>query len=162
MKYPEIPTVACGGFASGEGLAAALAMGAGAVAMGSRFIASKESEFHDKYKNIVAPAKATDTMLVTGFAGPIRLWKNKYTASHHLVSDKSEKMAEEQDVTIEELIEMAKNYEAPIKNGNIENGAVPLGQSIGMINSIEKVSDIIESLVKSAENYLKNAVNSIK
>ena len=137
-------------------------MGAGAVTMGSRFIASKESEFHEKYKNIVPPAKAADTTLVTGFAGPIRLWKNKYTASHHLVSDKSEKMAEEQDVSIEELIEMAKNYETPIKNGNIENGGVPLGQSIGVINSVEKVSDIIESFVKSAENYLKNAVNSIK
>jgi NAD(P)H-dependent flavin oxidoreductase YrpB (nitropropane dioxygenase family) len=162
MKYPDIPTVACGGFASGEGLAAALAMGAGAIAMGSRFIASKESEFHEKYKDIVPPAKAGDTTLVTGFAGPIRLWKNKYTASHNLVRDKSEKMTEEQDVTIEELIEMGKNYETPIKNGNTENGAVPLGQSIGVINSIEKVSDIIDTIVKSAENYIKNAVNSIK
>jgi enoyl-[acyl-carrier protein] reductase II len=137
-------------------------MGAGAVAMGSRFIASKESEFHEKYKNVVPPARAADTMLVTGFAGPIRLWKNKYTASHHLVRDKSEKMAEEQDVTVEELIEMANNYVEPIKNGNIESGAVPLGQSIGIINSVEKVSDIIESLVKGAENHLKNAVKGIK
>ncbi|MHA1256524.1 MAG: NAD(P)H-dependent flavin oxidoreductase [Promethearchaeota archaeon] len=162
MKYSDIPTVACGGFASGEGLAAALAMGAGAVAMGSRFIASNESEFHEKYKDIVPSAKAGDTTLVTGFAGPIRLWKNKYTASHSLVRNKSEKMTEEQDVTIEELIEMVKNYEGAVHNGNIVDGAVPLGQSIGVINSIEKVSDIIESFVKSAENYIKNAVNSIK
>ena len=162
MKYPDIPTVACGGFASGEGLAAALAMGAGAVAMGSRFIASNESEFHEKYKDIVPPAKAGDTALVTGFAGPIRLWKNKYTTSHSLVRNKSEKMTEEQDVTIEELIEMGKNYGTAVQNGNIVTGAVPLGQSIGVINSIEKVSDIIESFVKSAENYIKNAVNSIK
>ena len=161
MKYPDIPTIACGGFASGEGLAAALAMGAGAVVMGSRFIASKESEFHEKYKDIIPPAKAGDTMLVTGFAGPIRLWKNKYTASHNLIRDKSEKMAKEQGVTIEELIEMGKNYET-VHNGNIVNGAVPLGQSIGIINGIEKVSDIIESMVKRAENYIKSAVNSIK
>lgn len=161
MKYPDIPTVACGGFASGEGLAAALAMGAGAVAMGSRFIASKESEFHEKYKNIVPPAKAGDTTLVTGFAGPIRLWKNNYSASHHLVRNKTEKISEEQDVTIEELIQMGKNYET-VANGNIENGAVPLGQSIGIINSIEKVSEIIESIVNSAENYIKNAVSRIK
>jgi len=160
-KHPDIPIVACGGFASGEGLAAALSMGAGAIAMGSRFIASKESEFHDNYKNIVPPAKAGDTALVTGFAGPIRLWKNKYTASHSLVRDKSEKIAEEQDVTLEKLIEMGKHYELAY-NGNIEDGGVPLGQSIGVINSIEKVSDIIESIVKSAEKYIKNAVNSIK
>ena len=52
-KHPDIPLIACGGFASGEGLASALAMGAGAIAMGSRFIASKESEFHEKYKKPV-------------------------------------------------------------------------------------------------------------
>ena len=160
-KYPDIPTVACGGFASGEGLAAALATGAGAIAMGSRFIASIESEFHDNYKNIVPTAKAGDTALVTGFAGPIRLWKNKYTASHSLVRDKTEKITEEQDVTVEELKEMGENYEM-VYNGKITNGAIPLGQSIGVINSIEKVSDIIESIVKNAENYLKNAVHSIK
>lgn len=160
-KYPDIPTVACGGFASGEGLAAALATGAGAIAMGSRFIASIESEFHDNYKNIVPTAKAGDTALVTGFAGPIRLWKNKYTASHSLVRDKTEKITEEQDVTVEELKEMGENYEM-VYNGEITNGAIPLGQSIGIINSIEKVSDIIESIVKSAEKYIKNAVHSIK
>ncbi|MHA2180755.1 MAG: NAD(P)H-dependent flavin oxidoreductase, partial [Promethearchaeota archaeon] len=89
-KYPSVPTIACGGFATGQGLAAALTMGAGAVAMGSRFIASKESEFHENYKNIVPPAKAQDTVLVTGFFGPIRLWKNKYAASHGLVASKEE------------------------------------------------------------------------
>ncbi|MHA1257090.1 MAG: NAD(P)H-dependent flavin oxidoreductase [Promethearchaeota archaeon] len=161
QKYPDIPIVGCGGFASGEGLAAALAMGAGAVAMGSRFIASKESDFHDNYKNVIPPAKAGDTKLITGFAAPCRLWKNKYAASHSLVSNKSEKMAEEQNVTTEDLLEMAKDYSTPIIDGNID-GAMPLGQSIGVINSIEKVSDIIDSIVKSAENYLKNAVNSIK
>ena len=70
-------------------------------------------------------------------------------------------MAEEQNITTEELLDMAENYSTPIINGNID-GAMPLGQSIGVINSIEKVSDIIESFVKSAENYIKNAVSSIK
>ena len=65
QKFPEVPIVACGGFATGDGLAAALSLGAGAVAMGSRFIASKESEFHDTYKNVVLPAKAQDTIMAT-------------------------------------------------------------------------------------------------
>ena len=76
-KYPDKPLIACGGFASPEGVAAGLAMGADAVAMGTRFIASTESEFHPNYKALIPPAKAEDTMLTTGGFGPIRLLKNK-------------------------------------------------------------------------------------
>ncbi|MBD3185734.1 hypothetical protein GF325_02805, partial [Candidatus Bathyarchaeota archaeon] len=71
-KYPDFPKIACGGFANGAGVAAGLLLGAGAIAMGSRFIASEESEFHQNYKDIVPPAKAVDTDLYTGVFGPIR------------------------------------------------------------------------------------------
>jgi len=54
---PDLPKIACGGFATGNALAAALSLGAGAVAMGSRFIASKQSEFNDKYKALIPPKK---------------------------------------------------------------------------------------------------------
>ena len=154
-KHPEIPVVACGGFASGNGLAAALSLGAGAIAMGSRFIASTESEFHDIYKNIIPTANASDTEIVTGFLGPIRLWKNKYSNSHGLVANKEEKIAEEQALTPEMLIEDGKKYEMTY-NGNIEDGAVLLGQSIGIIDEIKSVPDIIDKIVKDAENILKN------
>ncbi len=161
QKYPDIPIIACGGFATGQGLAAALSMGAGAIAMGSRFIASMECEFHEAYKNVVPPAKAQDTVLVTGGYGPIRLWKNKYSLSRDLVASKEEKMAQEAQTTMEELIEAGKKYELAY-NGNVSDGAVLLGQSIGIINKIESVSDIINSIIKDAEKYIKNAAALIK
>ncbi|MFO8018188.1 MAG: nitronate monooxygenase [Promethearchaeia archaeon] len=161
QKYPDVPTIMCGGFASGEGLAAALVMGAGAVAMGSRFIASEESEFHEKYKNIVPDATAKDTVLVTGFLGPIRLWKNKYAESHGLVQSKEEKMSLEEKLTPEALIEDQKHYEMTY-DGNIEEGAVLLGQSIGMIDQIKKVSDIVNEIVGDAEELLKERANIVK
>jgi len=160
-KYPDIPVIACGGFATGEGLASALALGAGAIAMGSRFIASKESEFHETYKNIIPPAKASDTRIVTGALGPIRLWDNNYAVHHGLVANKDEKMAEESKFTPEMFVEDAKRYRM-IYDGNIDDGAVLLGQSIGIINSIENVSSIINSIVDGAEKSLKNATNLIK
>ncbi|MFX1446472.1 MAG: NAD(P)H-dependent flavin oxidoreductase [Promethearchaeota archaeon] len=160
QKYPEVPIVACGGFATGYGLAAALTMGAGAIAMGSRFIASNESEFHEAYKNIVPPAKAQDTVLVTGFLGPIRLWKNNYSEHHGLVASKEEKMAEEEGMTLGKMIEDGKYYEM-IYDGNVKDGAVLLGQSIGIINSIERVKDIIESIVSEAEKKIKDSVSLI-
>ncbi|TFG24670.1 MAG: nitronate monooxygenase [Promethearchaeota archaeon] len=160
-KYPDFPIVACGGFATGRSLAAALSLGAGAVAMGSRFIASKESEFHETYKKIVPPARAQDTVLATGAFGPIRLWKNPYAASHPKVGSKEEKMAMENKTTIEEFLKEARAYRV-IYEGDTENGAVLLGQSIGIIKSIEKVSDLISSIVNDAEKRIKSVNSNIK
>ncbi|MFX0074687.1 MAG: NAD(P)H-dependent flavin oxidoreductase [Candidatus Hermodarchaeota archaeon] len=161
QKYPDFPVIACGGFATGEGLAAALALGAGAVAMGSRFIASKESEFDETYKGIVPPAKAQDTILATGALGPIRLWKNEYSLHHGLVADKEEKIAQEAAMTQEDIIAEGKAYEAAYK-GDIKSGAVLLGQSIGVIKSLESVNKIIDDIVQDAEKRLKHAYSFVK
>ncbi|MFX1427409.1 MAG: NAD(P)H-dependent flavin oxidoreductase, partial [Promethearchaeota archaeon] len=167
-KYPDFPVIACGGFANGAGLAAALAMGAGGIAMGSRFIASEDAEFHDNYKNVVPPSKASDTILVTGALGPIRLWKNEYSLHHGLVEDKEAKIAEEEKLRsmsredyIKELISSSNAYLAAYR-GDVNSGAVLLGQSIGVINSIESVSKIINDMVSEAETLLKNATGRIK
>ena len=156
QKHLDIPLIACGGFSSGYGLASALAMGADGIAMGSRFIASKESEFHEKYKNIIPNAKASDTIYVTGVLGPIRLWRNQYSLHHGVVSSKEEKLAEETELTPEKALEDQKHYEMTY-NGNIEDGAVLLGQSIGDIDSIKSCKDIIENIVKVAEKQLSES-----
>ena len=161
QKFPEIPVVACGGFATGEGLAAALSLGAGAVAMGSRFIASKESEFHDTYKNVVPPAKAQDTIMATGVFGPIRLWENEYALEHKPITSKEEKLAQEATFDVDEIARTVRAYELAYE-GNINDGAVLLGQSIGLIDTIDGVSEIIETVVKDAEASLKKAVSFIK
>jgi enoyl-[acyl-carrier protein] reductase II len=161
QRFPDIPKIACGGFATGEGLAAALALGAGAIAMGSRFIASKECEFHNTYKNIVPPAQAEDTVLVTGFLGPVRLWKNNYSLERDLVADKGEKMTKESTMTMDELTAAAQAYELAYE-GNVEDGAVLLGQSIGLIDSVDSVSEIIEKLVGDAKIAVEKITQSFK
>ncbi|MFX1324614.1 MAG: NAD(P)H-dependent flavin oxidoreductase [Promethearchaeota archaeon] len=168
QKYPDFPVIACGGFANGAGLAAALAMGAGGIAMGSRFIASKDAEFHENYKGVVPPSKAQDTVLVTGALGPIRLWKNEYSLHHGLVADKEAKMAEEnalrsmsREEYIQELVKSSNAYLAAYR-GDVNSGAVLLGQSIGVINSIESVSDIINGIISDAEKLIKQAAARIK
>ena len=167
QKHPDIPKIACGGFATGEGMAAALALGAGGIAMGSRFIASLDSEFHENYKNVVPPAKAQDTLVATGTLGSIRLWKNKYALSKGLVRSKTEKMAEEKarmdhrtSISKEDLAEeLRKDAYAAFAayQGDMDNGAVLLGQSIGLINQLESVSDIIETVIKDTEKALQKA-----
>jgi enoyl-[acyl-carrier protein] reductase II len=168
QKYPDFPVIACGGFATGAGLAAALSMGAGAIAMGSRFIASKDSEFHEGYKGVIPPAKAQDTIYTAGVLGPIRLWKNEYSLHHASVGSKEELMAQEEAIRSlppeelnKELLKVANAYMAAYR-GDVESGAVLLGQSIGLIPSIEKASDIVNQIVSDAEKLLKKASGYIK
>jgi len=161
QKHPNTPIIACGGFATGEGLAAALAMGAGAVAMGSRFIASHDSEFSKEYREIIPSAKAQDTILVTGALGPIRLWRNEYSLHHGLVADKESKMAEEADMSQADIVKEGRAYEAAYK-GDTNSGAVLLGQSIGIIKSLESAKKIVDEIVGDAEKRLRNAYGFLK
>lgn len=159
--FPDLPKIACGGFATGEALAAALSLGAGAIAMGSRFIASKQSEFHEKYKTLIPLGKPQDTGLFTGAFGPIRLYKNKYALEHPTPTSKEEMIAYEQSITPEQRVHDLGAYDRVYK-GDIDTGAVLLGQSIGIINSIEDVNDIIEKIIKEAEVVIKNNYSMIK
>lgn len=160
-KYPEKLLVTCGGYASPEGVAAGLAMGADAVAMGTRFIASNQSEFHENYKALIPPATARDTILTTGGFGPIRLLKNKYALHHGEVISKREKINQEQDFTMEEYLEDLHHYEIVYTEGDVEDGAIPVGQTAGLIDDIRDVDDIITSFTKEAEKLLKKACSRI-
>ena len=160
-KFPDLPKIACGGFATGESLAAALSLGAGAVAMGSRFIASKQSEFHEKYKALIPPGNPQDTGLYTGSFGPIRLYKNEYALSHPAPSSKEEMIAYENSISPEQRAKDMGAYDR-VYNGDINTGAVLLGQSIGIIDSIENVNDIIERIMKNAETAIRRNSSMLK
>jgi len=159
--FPNLPKIACGGFATGKALAAALSLGAGAIAMGSRFIASKQSEFHEKYKRLIPPGKPQDTGLFTGSFGPIRLYKNEFALTHPAPSSKEEMIAYEQSITPEQRVHDLGAYDR-IYDGDIETGAVLLGQSIGIIDSIDDVTDIIETIMKEAENTIRSNYSNLK
>ena len=160
-KHPEKMIVACGGFSSPEGVAAGLALGADAIAMGTRFIASKQSEFHPNYKALIPPASARDTMLTTGGFGPIRLLKNKYCFEHGEVISKSDKIAQELSYDLDGFLEDLHKYMIVYTDGDVENGAIPVGQTVGLIDSIDDVDDIISGYTKEAEKILKNLCSKI-
>jgi len=154
-QFPDLPKIACGGFATGEGLAAALSLGAGAIAMGSRFIASKQSEFHENYKALIPPGTPQDTGLFTGSFGPIRLYKNEYALSHPAPSSKEEMMAYEQSISEEQRVKDLNAYDR-VYDGDVTTAAVLLGQSIGIIDSIDDVHDIIKKIMNDAVSAIKN------
>jgi len=159
--FPNLPKIACGGFATGESLVAALSLGAGAIAMGSRFIASKESEFHDDYKALIPPGIPQNTALYTGAFGPIRLYKNKYALSHPAPSSKEEMIAYEESITPEQRAKDLGAYDR-VYSGDMETGAILLGQSIGIIDRIDGVNEIIERIMKDAENTIRKNTSILK
>ncbi|MFX1313188.1 MAG: hypothetical protein ACFFHD_11335, partial [Promethearchaeota archaeon] len=130
------------------------------------------SEFHENYKNVVPPAKAQDTIVRTGGLGTIRLWRNKFSLEKGLVKSKEEKIAEEKareehraSISKEDLAEELRRDGLAYLlayQGDVDNGYVLLGQSIGIINQIESVSDIIETIIKDAKKALRNAVSYIE
>lgn len=161
QKYPNKLLVGCGGFASPEGVAAGLAMGADAIAMGTRFIASNQSEFHQNYKDLILPATARDTMLTTGGFGPIRLLKNKYCLEHGKVMTKEEKIAQELAYEMDEYLKDLLAYEIVYTKGDVVDGAVPVGQTCGLIYSILDIDDIVSGFTKKAEILLKKLCTNI-
>ncbi|MEX2704546.1 MAG: NAD(P)H-dependent flavin oxidoreductase [Candidatus Freyrarchaeum guaymaensis] len=154
VRHCKKPIVACGGFSDGRGIAAALAMGAIGVQMGTRFITTKECEFHPKYKEFILRSKDSDTMVCQGAFGPIRLLKNKYAEEHGEILPREAKKALEQQLDLDAIREDTKKYSLAYE-GDIENGPVLCGQSCGNIDDIPTVKELIERMMKEAEEAIK-------
>lgn len=159
--FPDTPKVAAGGIGNGIQLAGALAMGYGGVVMGTRFIASNECEFPQTYKDIVPPSRAEDTTLIQGILANIRVYRNKFAQAHHGFISKEEKLDYEGSINAEQWKEDALNYDR-VYDGDVINTCVPLGESAGIVKSIESVPDIIESVMKEVESYIRKTGSLIK
>src|SRR3954471_20812654 len=79
LQAVKLPVVASGGIADGAGVAAMLALGAEAVQLGTRFLATPEASVHDRYKRAVLEAEVSDSTLVGRGGHPLRLLKNEFS-----------------------------------------------------------------------------------
>jgi NADH:quinone reductase (non-electrogenic) len=140
----SIPVVAAGGFADGRGLAAALALGADAVLMGTRFMATQQCRSHPGWKKHLLEASEGDTAYVMRSIGsPTRVAKNALT-------DKVLEM-EAHGTTIEELLPIIGGHSnAAFEQGDIEAGFSSMGQSVGMIHDVPTVKELIDRMLEEA------------
>ena len=142
----KVPVIAAGGIADARGFVAALALGAEAVLMGTRFMASKECNVHPKMKEWLLQAEETDTMIIQrSIKNTARVIKTEYAQR---ILDMEEKGA-----TLEELLPLIsgdRGRNAYI-TGDVSNATISVGQVVGLIRNIPSVKEIIESILSEAK-----------
>lgn len=140
VKAVKLPVVASGGAADGAGIAALLALGAEAVQLGTRFIATPEASVHDDYKKAVLAAEVDGTTLVGPRNLPIRLLKNAFTEKFHAAG------AAEQ-----EALYKAASLKAAALEGDVANGKVEAGQTAGLVDDIVPAGELVKRLAAELE-----------
>ena len=154
VENVRIPVIAAGGIADGRGMAAALALGAKGIQMGTRFVCSTECIAHLKYKQKILEADDRSTIVTRQAIGtPQRSIKNTLTDTFQIL-EKSGASKEEL-----ELFDRNRMYLGLIE-GNIEDGSLLAGQVAGLIKDIKPVRIIIEETVAGAEKVI-SLLNSL-
>ncbi|MBP6218788.1 MAG: nitronate monooxygenase [Oligoflexales bacterium] len=135
-----IPVLAAGGIADGRGIAAAFALGAAGVQMGTRFVATLESRAHPNFKAAILRSRPEDTNLCMKKLVPVRLLKNKFFENI--------KALEEQCASGEELQKLLGKGRARLgmHEGDLDEGELEIGQISGYIDHIKSVAETVDSL----------------
>jgi enoyl-[acyl-carrier protein] reductase II len=153
VERVTIPVVAAGGLYDGRGLAAALALGAQAVWMGTRFIASKEAHAGQMYKDAVVAAKDTDTVRTRSYSGkPMRVKDNAW------VQDWESRPADIKPFPHQAMISMQAGAMGGI-GGQVEGleadkSCFAMGQSAGGVRDILSCKEIIDSIMAEAHEAI--------
>ena len=145
LQEVKLPVVASGGIADGAGIAAMLALGADAVQLGTRFIATPEANVHEKYKRAVLDAEVDQTAFVgRGFA-PIRQLGNAFSRKYVELEKAGASVAER-----EALFKQHSLKQAALE-GDIEWGKVEAGQSAGLVHDIVPAGELLKRLARELE-----------
>lgn len=137
----KIPLIAAGGIATGRGMLAAMVLGADAVQVGSRFVASDEASSHPNFKELVVKAKEGDTILTLKELAPVRLLKNRFFEQVTELYSKNP--------TKEQLIELLGRARAKkgMFEGDLEEGELEIGQIAGLIHDIKPAAQIVKEII---------------
>ena len=150
----KIPLIAAGGIATGKAMLAVMILGADAVQIGSRFVASEEASSHQLFKEKVIEAKEGDTQLTLKELAPVRLLKNKF---YNQVQDAYAKGATPEDLKI--LLGRARAKRGMFE-GDMEDGELEIGQVAAIIHKIMPAADIVKEIVTEFE-LAKNAATNL-
>lgn len=148
----SIPLIAAGGIATGQGMLAAMVLGAEGVQVGSRFVATPEASSHSSFKEMVINSQEGDTVLTLKELAPVRLLKNSfYTQIQTLYATNPSK---------EELVKLLGRARAKkgMFEGDLEEGELEIGQIAGLIHDIKPAGEIVDAMMKEFREAQKSSM----
>lgn len=146
LQEVKLPVVASGGIADGWGIAAMLALGADAVQLGTRFIATPEANVHESYKRAVLGAEVDQTAFVGRGLAPIRQLANAFSGKYLELEKAGVPMPER-----EALFKRHSLKQAALE-GDVDWGKVEAGQSAGLVHDIVPAGELLKRLVREMED----------
>ncbi|GEL12326.1 enoyl-[acyl-carrier protein] reductase II [Flavobacterium glycines] len=147
----KIPIIAAGGIATGNGMLAAMILGADGVQVGSRFAASVESSAHDNFKKVILNTKEGETQLTLKELTPVRLIKNKFFED---IQELYTKCPTKDDLAA--LLGRARSKRG-IFEGDLVEGELEIGQIAGLIHEIKTAGSIVADMMQEYQ-LAKNSV----
>jgi len=156
VEQIDIPIVASGGFADGRGLAAALALGADGINMGTRFMATKEAPVHEKIKQEIVDASELDTTLIfRSLRNTARMFTN--SISKQVIEMEGEGKSIQEIGPVASGMRGRKVYE----EGDVEAGVWSAGMCIGLIHDVPSVQELVDRIVSEAEGVIRDRLGAI-
>jgi len=151
----DVPVIASGGMADGRSLAAALALGADGVNMGTRFMATQECAIHENVKRKIVENTERDTLLTN------RTLRNTSRVARNAISEEVVKIQQDPTKTIEDvrhLVAGVRGRTNVMGQGDTDGGIWTVGQSQGLIHDIPTCKELVANIMRQAEDVLeKNA-----
>ncbi len=150
----DIPVIAAGGIADGRGVAAAMALGADGVQMGTRFVATVECPAHDNFKQKLIEAGDTASIITGRKLNMLRCLKNDFTIRMY----EAERDGADKQKLFEIIGDEHNRAELGMLGGDIGEGVLEAGQSSGLVQGVPTVAELFKTL---KEEY-REAVGSLQ
>jgi enoyl-[acyl-carrier protein] reductase II len=156
----RVPVVAAGGIFDGRGLAAAIALGADGVWLGTRFIATPEARTVAGYKDALLGAHEDDTVISRGFTGKtLRALRNQWTRHIEEHPEELSKFPEQMGKAVAaNALHLGGDEQTPV---DPDKECYPSGQGVGAINELIPAGDLVRQIVDDAEHALARAARTV-
>lgn len=147
VRALDIPVIASGGIADGRGLAAALSLGASAVNMGTRFVATTEASVHDNVKQQIVANSERDTALV------FREFRNTARVARNAVTEEIQQLSSRPGATFEDIAHLASGARGRLEvldRGDVDGGLWWASQAQGLIDDVVSCEELVTRIVREA------------
>lgn len=165
VKKVKVPVIGAGGFSDGSTLVAALALGAEGIQMGTRFIATQESDFEQKWKDTIVGMSETETIVARGIFGPMRFLRNPMSLKvlEQTITDASDLFRGIPCSSNNEIMHLEmEGFKNLMDDGKHADESLILGGIVtGRIHSIPTVKELVEDIMEEAEKIIESLPNRV-